>query len=802
MRVSIDCRLAGWVALLAAAVALLLGRPASAAAQDEAADGGEIRLWVMQEDQGLRAALRRFERLHPGWRVVETVYAATEGQDAQKLMTAVVGGSPPDVIMQDRFTIGEWASRGTFLNLDELIAQSQADGRPEPIVPGDFYPVAWREAVYEGGSYGVPYSIDTRALYYNEDHLRRAGYVDGDGDVVPPRTWDELREYTRRLTLRNADGRITRLGFAPSYGNSWLYIYGFLNGGSFMSDDGKTVMLNSPEVADALAYMSELYADIGGVDSADSFLNAASGEEFDPFGNGRLSMKIDGDWTLALLAEYYPSLPFGVAPPPAPEGMPTATWSGGFSYVIPTTANHPAMAFELIRFLVSDAGWEVQHTVNARYAASKGRAFIPSMTAQPAVNERVLAERIETDPNVPRRVAEALPQFYGLMDVARFRPVTPVGQKLWDEHAAATESATRRGTDPQAALDVAAARVQRALDATLAEGGQGGEPVNVALLVPLIGGITVLVVGGLVIAGWRRGVFAKYDRGEMTAAAAFLGPWAVGFLVLMAGPIIASLLFAFCRYSVLRPAEWVGWSNFHRLLFVDDLFWISLGNTAYMLISVPLGMAAGLGIALLLNQEVRGMKVYRTLFYLPAIVPIVASSILWIWVLNPENGLINALLFMIGIDDPPKWLNSPSWLFGSKFAIIVMSLWGAGAGMIIWLAGLKGIPRHLYEASTIDGAGAWGQFRHVTLPMLTPYIFFNLIIGTIATMQIFAQAFIMTQGGPDNSTMFYAYYLFNNAFRYFDMGYASALAWVLLLIILALSVLEMWSSKKWVHYAG
>jgi multiple sugar transport system permease protein len=219
-----------------------------------------------------------------------------------------------------------------------------------------------------------------------------------------------------------------------------------------------------------------------------------------------------------------------------------------------------------------------------------------------------------------------------------------------------------------------------------------------------------------------------------------------------------------------------------------------------MMLGVPLGLAAGLGIAMLLNTEVRGMRIYRTIFYLPAIVPVVASSLLWLWVLNPEIGLVNSLLRVLGVSDPPGWLNSPSWLLGSKTAILVMGLWGAGSSMIIWLAGLKGIPRHLYEAAEIDGAGPWGRFRNVTLPMLSPYLFFNLIMGVIGTMQIFSQAYIMTRGGPDDSTLFYAYHLFNSAFRYFEMGYASAMAWILFLIVLALTLVQMWLGRRWVHY--
>jgi multiple sugar transport system permease protein len=194
------------------------------------------------------------------------------------------------------------------------------------------------------------------------------------------------------------------------------------------------------------------------------------------------------------------------------------------------------------------------------------------------------------------------------------------------------------------------------------------------------------------------------------------------------------------------------------------------------------------------------MRVYRTLFYLPAVVPVVAASLLWLWVLNPDIGLVNALLRAVGVSEPPGWLTSPSWLFGSKTAIILMGLWSAGSSIIIWLAGLNGIPRHLYEAAEIDGAGPWGRFRSVTLPMLSPYLFFNLIVGIIGTMQIFSQAYIMTQGGPDDSTLFYAYHLFNSAFRYFRMGYASAMAWILFLIVLALTLLQMWLGRRWVHY--
>jgi multiple sugar transport system permease protein len=178
----------------------------------------------------------------------------------------------------------------------------------------------------------------------------------------------------------------------------------------------------------------------------------------------------------------------------------------------------------------------------------------------------------------------------------------------------------------------------------------------------------------------------------------------------------------------------------------------------------------------------------------------VASALLWLWVLNPTNGLINSLLRLMGVSDPPLWLHSSSWFMGAKAAMILMGLWGAGGGMVIWLAGLKGIPAYLYEAAEMDGAGPFRRFWHVTLPMLSPYVFFNLVMGVIGTLQVFGQAFIMTGGGPDDSTLFYAYYLFNHAFSYFNMGYASAMAWLLFAVVIGLTVLQLRLSKRWVFY--
>lgn len=278
---------------------------------------------------------------------------------------------------------------------------------------------------------------------------------------------------------------------------------------------------------------------------------------------------------------------------------------------------------------------------------------------------------------------------------------------------------------------------------------------------------------------------------------AFISPWLVGFLAFTVIPFLVSIFLSFTRYDIVSSPVWVGWANYKRLFTQDPLFWKSLWITVkYSLVSVPVGILAGVGLALLLNLNVRGMSVYRTLFYLPSIVPVVATSVIFIWLLNPQIGLLNGLLKRVGVLGP-AWLQDTKWAFWS---LVFMSLWGVGGSMIIYLAGLKDIPIALYEAAFIDGAGAWDRTRHITLPMLTPVIFFNLIMGVIGSFQYFTQAYIMTLGGPDDSTHFYALYLFNRAWRYLDMGYASAMAWILFILVMLLTLFIFRSHRRWVHY--
>lgn len=278
-----------------------------------------------------------------------------------------------------------------------------------------------------------------------------------------------------------------------------------------------------------------------------------------------------------------------------------------------------------------------------------------------------------------------------------------------------------------------------------------------------------------------------------------ISPWLIQLLVFIAGPILASLLISFTRWDLLTPPEFSGLRNYQRMV-TDKLFWQALSVTLrYTLLYVPSDLIGGLLLALLMNQvSVKGIRAVRTIYYLPSVLSGVAFVIVWMWLFHPEAGLINATLAQVGIQGP-RWLADPNT---ALTALWLMSFWGLGRTAIIFLAGLKGVPRELYEAAAIDGAGSVQSFFSITLPMLTPAIFFNLVLSIIGTFQTFTSAFVATNGGPLDSTLFYVLYLYRKAFQDFQMGYAAALAWVLFLIILGLTLLVVRSGRWWVYYEG
>lgn len=291
----------------------------------------------------------------------------------------------------------------------------------------------------------------------------------------------------------------------------------------------------------------------------------------------------------------------------------------------------------------------------------------------------------------------------------------------------------------------------------------------------------------------------RQERKTLMRGIAFISPWIVGFLAFELIPFISSLVYSFCDFDILTPPRFVGLLNYQQM-FSDKTFYKSLYNTFYIFIfSVPLSIVVNLLLAMLLNSKIKGLALFRTNFYLPTIMPAVAAAVLWKWLLDPMNGVVNSMLYAIGIQGP-GWLSDPNW---SKPALVIMSIWMSGRSMVIFLAGLQDVPEELLESASLDGASWLRKKWSIVLPMISPVIFFNLVMGVIDTLQYFTQAYVISSGDgrPLGSTMMYTMYLFNNAFQFGQMGYASAMAWLLFVIILLFTIINFVASKKWVFYS-
>lgn len=299
----------------------------------------------------------------------------------------------------------------------------------------------------------------------------------------------------------------------------------------------------------------------------------------------------------------------------------------------------------------------------------------------------------------------------------------------------------------------------------------------------------------------RRSWELKSETRNVLKGLAFVSPWLFGFFALILYPMAASLYYSFTEYSLFGAPQWIGLGNYTRL-FEDDKFYTSLSNTIlFSAMVVPSSIILGIILAVLLNNNLRGNVIYRTIIFVPAVIPAAAAAVIWVWILNPRWGLLNYGLSLINIPGPP-WLSNPDW---SKPALLIVTLWMIGTDMLLYLAGLQDIPAEYYEAAELDGAGSWGKFRRITLPLISPITFFHTINGFIWSFQYFAIPFIVSdegQGRPADSLLFYSLYLYRNAFNYLKMGYASAMAWVLFIIVLACTLLILKTSKSWVHYGN
>lgn len=764
-----------------------------------------IELWGLVEARcfhGTFEAIREFERRNPDIRVVVGTPGGQGDLDPQKLLTAFVSGTPPDVIWLSRHNMGLWVSRQAFMPLDALIVRDGMD-------LSEFYPGPMAEAQREGHTYAVPWNVDCRVLFSNRTLLQTAGYQ------RPPATWAELREYTQRMTRYDeVRGRYSLLGFAPNFGNSWLVLYAWQCGAEFFSQDGRHVRLTESPVEAGLQFMVEMSDLVGGAEKVQAFQGSAQIEGVgDPFLSDRLAMQINGNYYMETIARVKPDMDFVVTPPPAPRaGDAPMSWSGGFSWVIPAHAKHAEAAWKFMRWMNTEEAWIVQSEAQKAYAIEElgpSALSVPLFSANRALNERISVRYMA---GLPESFRQANQVCLELLPNCRFLPRTPVSGEFWDAQTNAILDATFHVRTVRGTLELQQERVQAALN-RIYEPAKG---VIIPVRTIVYGVITFVVAAAMLLGGWfglRLRGYNRLERWQAWQGLAYVFPWMTGFVLLTAGPMLFSLAMAFTRYDVLHPPEWIGLGNWVRMFgfhetgegwrAVDPQFWHGLWNTAYIvLFGVPLGLTVSLGIALLLDRQVRGMRFYRTLFYIPAMTPVVAASFVFIWLLNPDSGLVNyllsPLLHRIGLT-APGWFADTRW---AKPGIILLITWGCGGTVIVWLAGLQSLPKTLYEAARIDGAGAGARFWHITLPLLTPYALFLWIMGTIGCLQVFTQAYLVLMNNQSEALLFYALYLFFRAFRYFEMGYACAMAWVLFTITAGVCLLQWQVSRRYVHYEG
>ena len=776
-----------------------------------------VTIWGLSigaDSKGIESVVRKFQETHPDIRV-RVLSMGAGGMNPQKLMTSIVGKVPPDAVYQDRFTISDWAARNAFIPLDPLIDRDKAKDKLCP-TPEQYYKPIWAEAMYAGKVYGIPTGADDRILYYNKaifrskaEQLRAAG-LDPER---PPRTWSETLAYSKVLSESNkADKTLKLAGFLPNYGNSWLYMFAFQNNASFISPDGKKCTLDSPEAEEALKFMKDGYDLLGGYSLAETFKSGFQDGQNDPFITGKVAMKIDGDWILNNLSRYGPNLEFGSAEPPVPDDRFTltgkfkddkekfVTWIGGFSYAIPIGAKHVDQAWEFIKYATSAEGRRVEMLAQREWERRNGRIYVPKLQGSMAGNALIENEFLPADD----RLSAALKMHIQLLPAGRIRPATPVGQLLWDEHVRALENTCNGTLSAKEALLTGQGLVQRELDSI----NSLNSLPNINNNIPTYVALGILVVAAIyAFTSYRKKRLGKLEATDARWAYAFIAPWVFGFCVLTLGPMVASLFFSFTQYNVLSDAHWAGIDNYRALVTVNGpVVWKAFFNVIFLgAVGVPFGLLTGFAVALLLNTGVRGMRYYRTAFYIPAIVPTVASAVLWWWLLtgDPNKGLINhAWQTTVGhwlSQPPPGWLTDPLW---TKQALVMMGIWGAGSGMLLWLAGLKGVPSTLYEAASIDGAGPFRQMMSITLPQLSPIIFFNMVMGFIGALQEFDRIYVLTNGtsGPSDSLLTPVLHLFTNGFSYFRMGYASAVAWTIFIIIMLLTFIQFRLAPKWVHY--
>ncbi|NMC82986.1 MAG: extracellular solute-binding protein [Armatimonadetes bacterium] len=725
-----------------------------------------------QEKKISEDLLASFEKTHPH---IKVRYIHTSDFES-KLRTMMAGDIAPDVFYMPAESFEIYARKNTLLDLDPLIRETKFD-------VADFFPQVLKAFIYQGKHYGIPKDFTTQVMYYNKDLFDKAGVPYPTRDW----TWSDMLSAARKMTLDfNNDGRIDQFGLQFSSGLVGVYGFSRQAGGDFFVTDEQGTprksTINSPEVLKALTFLRDLnFKD-------EVVLSSATGAGRDAqteFSNGRLAMLLGyGRWLTPRFREMN-KFRWDAAEMPREKERFSIIYT--VAYSISAKTKHPKEAFELLSYLTGPVGQALNSDLGLAIPAIRSVAYSDHfINPKGDVDDRAFLRTIE--------YAEVIPR------TPNPEEFNEICNPYWEQVL------TLNTMQPADALKQMDPKVNAFLEKwrTL----RSYPKVNWTLVLSILAVLLTIAVGVIVWFFRRSGPIGRLARQEERTGYMFIAPWILGVLLFGLFPIFTSLFLSLCEWDAITPlsnVRWLGFANYARAFTVEPKFWIALRVTAiYSIVSVPIGLVLSVAIAMLLNQKVKGIPLFRTLYYLPSLVGGVSVAVLWWRIFNRDFGLLNYALLRMGLYDlwnmkPIDWLGHETWALP---AMIIMSLWGVGGGMLIYLAGLQGIPTQMYEAASIDGAGKITQFFKITLPMLSAVIFFNLIMGIIGSFQVFTQAFVMTSGGPNNATLFYVLYLFQKGFQQFEMGYASALAWVLFAIVLVLTAFVMKSSKSWVYYEG
>jgi multiple sugar transport system permease protein len=764
--------------------------------------------------QALKSELKRFEAAHPNIKV--KFEANNYSNYFEKLLTQFAADVAPDVVMIDPANFQRFSRRGALLPLNQFFDQAPDDVAPRFDI-NTYYPSIVDAHSLDGNLYVLPRDIAPIAVvYFNKRMFREIGLEQPPADW----SWDfeprpelgnrDFLTLLKRFQKVNDVGKVVQWGYVPGWQDLLTDLFVFGQGARYTDDpkDPKKMLFDDPRVMRAFQFSADLTLKDRLMPS--SFDQAGTNAR-QMFTQQRVAMFHSGIWETPQLRkelnqETDPKKPprytfeWNIAIAPAYADGTRAYPTGGSGYGIMAKTRHPKEAWLLTQWMAGGPGM-----------LAMARAGI----AQPAIKPLALAEPWIPGPNTP--IDQQVPANRIITDQAEAYVVFAPTGLLWNEvNSIARQPVGTVYTGDAQAKDVLPASnriAQDRLDTLRRE-------MNLPAFNWPLGAAVGLAIGAALIYWVYRPEFGKHrsvrERRENWAGYLFILPWLLGVLFFTAGPMIFSLLMSVSDWDIITPARFRGFGNYAEAFTIDPTFWVSLRVTLlYTLISVPAGIVIALALALLLNTKVRGIALWRTCYYIPAMASPIAGSLIWLKLFQPEGGLLNSLIFgpegkggipflqslfapLVGANGQINWLQNEKTALGS---FIFMSIFGAGGGMVILLAALQGVPQYFYEAATLDGAGPWKRFRNVTVPLISPALFFSLITGFIGSFQVFTNAYQMTQGGPNNATMFFMLHTYNNAFRILRMGYASALAWVLFFVVLIFTIIQL-QGNRYVHYEG